>query len=207
MNSTHPSTLPSWSQLLLAAVLVGLVSGAYWLKVRPTPAPSKSAREGSTDSLVGLGVHLQQVRQYDGALAAYKQLLQRDPANPHAHYNIAQIYNERGQHAEAQREYEAALRADPQFLDARLNLGCPVQAAQFTAAAEAFRQVLQASPTHPALAWDAAPLATLDSGCHSTEPAELFKPQGPACRRACGPPWRAERLRVPAGERRDPLPA
>lgn len=96
------------------------------------------------------GIRLQQVRQYDGALAAYKQVLQRAPASPHAHYNIAQISNDRGQYAEAQREYESALRADPQFLDARLNLGVVLyRQRQFTAAAEAFRQILQASPTHP----------------------------------------------------------
>jgi len=150
MNSTHPSTLPSWSQLLLAAVLVGLVGGAYWLKVRPTPTPSGSTTQGSTDSLLALGIRLQQIRQYDGALAAYKQVLQRAPASPHAHYNIAQISNDRGQYAEARAEYEAALRADPQFLDARLNLGVVLyRQRQFTAAVEAFRQVLQASPTHP----------------------------------------------------------
>jgi Tfp pilus assembly protein PilF len=88
-----------------------------------------------------LGIRLQQVRQYDGALAAYKQVLQRDPVSPHAHYNIAQIYNELGQYADAQREYESALRADSQFLDARLNLGVVLyRQRQFTAAAEAFRR-------------------------------------------------------------------
>lgn len=158
MNSASPSNPTSWGQLLLAALLVSLVSGAYWLKVRPTPpppqsretAPSGAASQGLTDSLLTLGIRLQQIRQYDRALTTYKQVLQRNPTNPHAHYNIAQIYNERGQYAEAQREYEAVLRADPQFLDARLNLGVVLyRQRQFTAAAEAFRQVLQASPTHP----------------------------------------------------------
>lgn len=155
MDGTPSTQRASWSQLLLAALLVGLVSGAYWLKVRPAPSPrhttpGEATSQESTDSLLALGIRLQQLRQYDGALAAYNQVLQRDSANPHTHYNIAQIYNEQGQYAKAQREYEAALRANPQFLDARQNLGVVLyRQRQFTAAAEAFRQVLQASPTHP----------------------------------------------------------
>lgn len=149
MNRPH-----SWSQLLLATALVGLVSGAYWVKVQTPPpretTPTATTSRQLTDSLLTLGIRLQQIRQYDGALRTYRQVLQHDPASPHAHYNIAQIYNERGQYAEARTEYEEALKANPQFLDARLNLGVVLyRQRQFKEAAEAFRQVLQASPKHP----------------------------------------------------------
>jgi Tfp pilus assembly protein PilF len=53
----------------------------------------------------------------------YHKVLQRDPGHAAAHYNLGQIYTARKQFAPAQWEYEAALKADPQSVDARLNLG------------------------------------------------------------------------------------
>ncbi len=128
MSATAPTRAPTWSQLLLAAVLVGLVGGAFWLKTRSKLAPSKVAtvetvRQESSEALLALGIRQHNDQQYDATLELYRKILQRDLAQPQAHYNIAQIDNLRGQNVEAQREYEAALRAHPQFLDARLNLG------------------------------------------------------------------------------------
>ena len=141
MTDARASRIPNWSHLLLAAILVGLVGGAFWLKARPKLAISGAARQESVQALLARGIHAHHAQQYDTALETYRKVLERDPANPHAHYNIAQIYNARGQYAEAQREYEAALRADPKFLDARLNLGvAQYRQRQFAAAAHTFRQ-------------------------------------------------------------------
>ena len=38
MSTTAPNRTPAWSQLLLAAILMALVVGAFWLKTGPTPA-------------------------------------------------------------------------------------------------------------------------------------------------------------------------
>jgi len=148
---TRARNVPAWSQLLLAAVLVSLVGGAFWLKTRPKPAiTTVTPSRESTDALLALGVRLHTAKNYDGALEAYRKILEQEPAHPKAHYNIGQIYNVQGRNAEAQREYEAALRSDPTFLDARLNLGVVLyRQGQFSAAAEAFRHVLRTSPRHP----------------------------------------------------------
>ena len=47
------SKVPAWSQLLLAAILVILVGGAFWLKNRPKPAITGAAGQSqeSTESL------------------------------------------------------------------------------------------------------------------------------------------------------------
>ena len=150
MTDIARSKVPAWSQLLLAAVLVALVGGAFWLKTRPKPASGGVPGQESTEALLARGIREHTAGSYDAAMAIYHAVLQRDPAHPHAHYNIAQIYNVRGQVAQAQWEYEAALKGDPRLLDARLNLGVVLyRQGQYAAAAREFEQVLRASPRHP----------------------------------------------------------
>src|SRR5205823_1759715 len=145
----------NWSQLLLAAILVALVGGAFWLKTRPQPASSDPTHLESTEEILARGTREHMAGSYDAAVELYHQVLQRDPGHPQAHYNLGQIYNTRAQYAQAQWEYEAALKADPQFLDARLNLGVVLyRQQQFAAAAAQFRQVLQVAPQHPLALFD-----------------------------------------------------
>jgi len=148
------SKVPAWSHLLLAAILVAIVAGAFWLKTKPTLSLPKligtdAARQETMEALLARGIQAHIAGSLDAALDLYHKVLQRDPSHPQAHYNIAQIHNARGQHAQAQWEYEAALKADPKFLDARLNLGVVLYRQQrFAEAAEAFQEVLKASPRH-----------------------------------------------------------
>ena len=155
MTDTPTSRIPNWSQLLLAAILVVLVGGAFWLKTRPKPAIRGAAATESTGTLLARGIQAHNAQHHDEAIELYHKVLQREPAHPQAHYNIAQIYNARGQYAQAQWEYEAALKADPTFLDARLNLGVALsRQRQFAQAAEAFGQVLKASPKNATALFD-----------------------------------------------------
>src|SRR3990172_6936255 len=89
MDGTLRSTPPSWSRLLLPAILVAIVAGAYWLKVRPISA--LSGGQESTDALLARGVSLHAAQQYDAALEAYRKILEREPTHHRAHYNIGQI--------------------------------------------------------------------------------------------------------------------
>ena len=147
MADTLSSRAPRWSHLVLAGVLVALVGGAFWLKSRPKAALSGAARAESTESLLARGIQAHNAGSLDAAMDLYFKVLQREPAHPQAHYNIAQIYNARGQNAKAQWEYEAALKAEPQSVNARLNLGVVLyRQRQFAAAAQEFRKVLEASP-------------------------------------------------------------
>ena len=151
------SRFPAWSQLLLAAILVALVGGAFWLKSRPKPGISGAASQSqeATGSLLARGIQAHNAGSLDAAIDFYHKVLQREPAHPAAHYNIAQIYAHRAQWAEAQWEYEAALKGDPKFRDARLNLGVVLyRQRQFAPAVQAFRQVLEASPNHPLALYD-----------------------------------------------------
>src|SRR5262249_19803421 len=119
------SSRSTWSYLLFAAVLVCLVVGAFYLKSKPGAAPGSTAGTGteSTQDLLARGVREHKPETYDLAMDTYHKVLQREPGNAQAHYNLAQIYNARGQWANAQWEYEAAIKGDPKSDDARLNLG------------------------------------------------------------------------------------
>lgn len=154
MGDTGSSKVPAWSHLLLAGVLVTIVAGAFWLKSRPALSLPKLFANDATgqepvEALLARGVKEHNAGSLDAAMDLYFKVLKRDPSNSQAHYNIAQIYNVRGQLAEAQWEYEATLKANPKALDARLNLGVVLyRQRQFDAAAEAFREVLKTSPKH-----------------------------------------------------------
>src|SRR2546427_6487694 len=142
----------SLKSLLVPPLLAALVGVAYWVKTRPgtTAAPITTASAESTQALLARGIREQDAGALDASMDTYHKVLQREPANGAAHYNIAQIYNARGQYAQAQWEYEAALKADPKFVDARINLGVVLyRLRQFPAAAAEFQHVLDAAPRHP----------------------------------------------------------
>jgi len=148
-GARNPSGL---KHLLIPALLAALVGVAYWLKTRPgtTAAPITTASAESTQALLARGIRAHDGGAPDAAKDLYHKVLEREPANATAHYNIAQIYNARGQYAQAQWEYEAALKADPKFVDARINLGVVLyRLRQFPAAAAEFQHVLDAAPRHP----------------------------------------------------------
>ncbi len=76
---------PAWSHPVLAAILVPLIGGAFWLETRPRPAATTAApsRE-STEALLALGIRRHNAQGYDSALKAYRQVLLRDPNHPQA---------------------------------------------------------------------------------------------------------------------------
>ena len=140
--------------LLVPALLAALVGVAYWLRTRPGTAPAPmttgATSTESTQALLARGIRAHDAGAPDAAMDLYHKVLEREPANATAHYNIAQIYNARGPYAQAQWEYEAALKSDPKFVDARINLGVVLyRLHQFPAAAAEFQQVLDAAPRHP----------------------------------------------------------
>ena len=164
MADTAPSRIATWSSLLLATLLVTLVGGAFWLKTRPKLAGSSDpARLESAQTLLARGIREHNAGNFDAAMELYHKILQRDPAEVHAHYNLGQIYNERRQYAQAQWEYEATLKANPQALDARINLGLVLYRQRQFAAAEAFRQVLQTAPRYSTALYDLG-ITLLDMG-------------------------------------------
>jgi len=86
--------------------------GAFWLKTRPKPAVvARPAAQESTEALLARGLREHVAGSLDAAMNTYHTILQREPANSTAHYNLGQIYAHRGQFAQAQWEQRHALEA------------------------------------------------------------------------------------------------
>jgi tetratricopeptide (TPR) repeat protein len=147
--------VPAYTSFILPALLVSVILVSYWLKIRPSANLMAVFGVESAEALLARGMQAHNAGSLDAALELYRKVLERDSANAFAHYNIAQIYNDKGRSAEAQVEYQAALQARPDFLDARLNLGVALyRQRKFPAAAEIFREVLKTSPRHALALFD-----------------------------------------------------
>lgn len=160
MDETPPSVprVPAWGYVLAIALLVGLVAGAYWFKTGPAvrlTGGGPVAVPESSQTLLARGIGEHNAGNLDLALDLNRKVLQRDPAHAQAHYNIAQIHMARDRPAQAQSEYEAALKAAPDFLDARVNLGAALyRQRRFAEAVREFEQAVQAAPNHPLALFD-----------------------------------------------------
>src|SRR5947207_11266049 len=79
------STLPA-RIVAIVAVTAGL-SAAALQQPAPAPAHPQTAREWRQT-----GAARQQAKDYDGAIAAYRQSLELEPGSPIAMYNLGAIY-------------------------------------------------------------------------------------------------------------------
>ena len=100
------------------------------------------------------GDQLAQLGSTAGAIAAYRQALQRDPHLPGAHYQLAEIMSvstSAAERAEAEAEYKAALSDN--HLDEKAECGLAALALQrsdFQKAAQIYAQAVRLQPDDPA---------------------------------------------------------
>jgi tetratricopeptide (TPR) repeat protein len=80
------------------------------------------------------------------AAADYKKVLQYDPKNQWAHYNLALIEQMNGQNAAAEADYRAALAVDPTFVGALYNLAILRTAAAPEEAIALYRRAIGVTP-------------------------------------------------------------
>ncbi len=91
-----------------------------------------------------------EVRNLDGAAAAYRRALLFDPHLVPAIVNLANIHYERDELIEAEALYEKASRADPECFEASFNLGnIHHDLARYPEAVAAYRDALVINPGYP----------------------------------------------------------
>lgn len=73
-------------------------------------------------AMVNLGTLHFNARNWRDAERFYRQALEADPDYPLAHFDLANLYDERGDRAKALEHYLAALRVSPNYADAHYNL-------------------------------------------------------------------------------------
>jgi protein O-GlcNAc transferase len=106
----------------------------------------------SAKAHLNLGIALQALGDHAGASAGYEKALALDPANPYTRYNLGKLRYERGAHGDAEELLRQALRAKPDFAEARIVLACALDA--------------QGKPEAAAAELDALPAERRDFGAH-----------------------------------------
>jgi tetratricopeptide (TPR) repeat protein len=79
--------------------------------------------------LVNLGTLHFNARNWKDAERYYRQALEADPDYALAHFDLANLYDERGDRDQALEHYQAALRVSPHYADAHYNLALLYQSA------------------------------------------------------------------------------
>jgi len=106
---------------------------------------NKSAEERVAERLdEALAAHAE--GRIDEAVEGYEEILEDDPDNQFAHYNLGLIHQQAGRNAEAEDEYRAAIRTDPNFSSALFNLAILRTESDPGEAEELYRSVLTLQP-------------------------------------------------------------
>jgi tetratricopeptide (TPR) repeat protein len=110
-------------------------------------SPGTGKQSAAEVLAAGLAAH--EAGRIDEAQRLYEQLLQDDPTNRFALYNLGVIAQGRGDHDAAVERYDAALAVDPKFVSALYNRGVAYESLGRNENAEAdFGAVLGLDPKH-----------------------------------------------------------
>ena len=106
-----------------------------------------SIRARSAQDTFNEGHALQARGDFEGALAAYGDVLEIDPEYVQAHVNLVAIHGELGNHDQALRHYGRSVELNPSIAEAHYNYGVSRHfAGDFRGAAEAFGKAVTINP-------------------------------------------------------------
>lgn len=108
-------------------------------------------KPGSEEALYGRGLWYQDHGQLDKAIQDYTTIVQANPMNKNAHFNLGYIHQIFLKvYPEATKHYTAAINADPRYAEAYYNRGlCFEAVGNLTAAASDYKQALMIRPVYP----------------------------------------------------------
>jgi Tfp pilus assembly protein PilF len=137
---------------LSPAAVPQLAQGNTWTPVFVRPYSSATAVWTEVPPSTGLferALYYHRLRDFENALAGYRDLLLQDERNADAHNNLGVLYQERGMVDEAIQAFRRALTIDEKHAKAHNNLGVALLAAGSPAdAASEFRAALSADPAN-----------------------------------------------------------
>jgi tetratricopeptide (TPR) repeat protein len=118
------------------------------LRLDPNQGDARRALEGY---YVNQGVMLRRNNQLDDAARMFQQAITLNPSSANAHFELAQVLEQRGQANEAVAEYQAAVKADPDKSAAHARLAAAYASQrQYDNAAQEYQEVLRLNPQDPA---------------------------------------------------------
>jgi Tfp pilus assembly protein PilF len=132
--------------LALLSVLVVTGCSGDDADKEPASAASSPASLSAADTLVQTA--LQQLDAGDDAKAraTFENVLELDPDNVYAHYNLGLLAQDAGDDAVAVKQYDAALKTDPEFTSALYNKGIVLETDDLDAAVDLYRRALAIDP-------------------------------------------------------------
>ncbi len=101
----------------------GLRSLALATLLLPGPAVLSQDLPEALQARFALGVKAMREGKLDAAEAAFREVLAQGGGAAFVHNNLGLVYQQRGQHAKAAPEFEAAIRKDPAYAAPRMLLG------------------------------------------------------------------------------------
>lgn len=116
---------------------------------KPSSAKSSaksSASLSAADTLVQTALKQREAGDDAGARATFANVLELDPDNVYAHYNLGLLAQESGDDALALEQYDAALKTDPAFTSALYNKAIVLETDDLDAAVELYRRALAIDP-------------------------------------------------------------
>src|SRR6185503_3248082 len=124
-------------------IIVWALCVSFWLSsvsYAQTPPSQTALNEAAA---------LLQSHRFDEAEAATRKILNTNPKNPDAHALLALVLDQRGQPADAEREYQTALKLKPNLVSALTNFGVLLaRTNRPTEAIAKFEEVLRIDPQH-----------------------------------------------------------
>ena len=114
---------------------------------QPTAGATQGIDTAGAEGDLAVGLQAAVEGRHDDAIAAYNRVLEQEPDNVYALYNIGQVEQARGKNAEAENFYRQALETDPDYTPALFNLAIVRTArGDFAEAAELYQQVTEIEP-------------------------------------------------------------
>lgn len=133
------------AQMIIGVVVVlQLAAAVFFILNGRSDIPKDSE---SAQALLREAIDAQTKGDPDQAEDAYTAVLEFDPSNKIAQYNLGILLEEKGQSEEAEERYNAALASDPNFVPALFNLAVLKDSAgEPEAAAELYRKIISIDP-------------------------------------------------------------
>ncbi|MDF3298161.1 tetratricopeptide repeat protein [Streptomyces tropicalis] len=110
------------------------------------PSSVNPAPQDDADTLLQAGILQQKYHDLDGADRTYRRVLELDPQNKFAWYNLGVIAHGYGRVADARADYDKALKIDPVFPSALFNEALLLEPREPDRAAGLLKRVIARDP-------------------------------------------------------------
>lgn len=131
------------------SIAAGTLLGALLFGGLTACGGGSDGKAADPNTLLAAGIKLQQEGNANAARQLFEQVLDKQPSNFYAHYNLGVLDQQAKDTASALREYGAALAINPNYVPALFNQATIVAVNDPTAAIETYRRVIALQPHAP----------------------------------------------------------